>query len=42
MTIGEIATAVAKKKARGATERRSIKAAARKTGKPLNDLPPKK
>jgi hypothetical protein len=35
MTIGEIATAVAKKKARGATKRRAIKAVAKKTGKQL-------
>ena len=35
MTIDEIATAVAKKKARGATKRRAIKAVAKKTGKQL-------
>jgi hypothetical protein len=33
MTIGEIATAVAKKKMRGATKRRAIKSAAKKAGK---------
>jgi hypothetical protein len=35
MTIAEIATAVAKKKARGATKRRAIKAVAKKVGKQL-------
>jgi hypothetical protein len=35
MTIGEIATAVAKKKTRGATKRRAIKATAKKAGKQL-------
>jgi hypothetical protein len=35
MTIDEIATAVAKKKARGATQRRAVKAVAKKTGKQL-------
>jgi hypothetical protein len=33
MTIGEIATAVAKKKTKGATKKRVIKAAAKKAGK---------
>jgi hypothetical protein len=35
MTIGEIATAVAKKKARGATKRRAVKTVAKKAGKQL-------
>jgi hypothetical protein len=33
MTIGEIATAVAKKKTKGATKKRAIKTAAKKAGK---------
>jgi hypothetical protein len=40
MTIGEIATAVAKKKARGATKRRVVKAVAKKTGKQLKSAQP--
>jgi hypothetical protein len=35
MTIGEIATAVAKKKARDATKKRGMKIAAKKAGKKL-------
>jgi hypothetical protein len=35
MTIGEIATAVAKKKARGASKRRATKSTAKKAGKQL-------
>jgi hypothetical protein len=35
MTIGEVAIAAAKKKARGGTKRRAIKAVAKKAGKQL-------
>ena len=35
MTIGEIVTAVAKKKARGASKRRATKSTAKKAGKQL-------
>jgi hypothetical protein len=38
MTIGEIATAVAKKNARGASKRRATKSTAKKAGKQLKSV----